>query len=370
MKKVLHVSKFYYPDVGGIENTARDAVTALKLLGCQNKVICFNHVRGDVTDYIDDVEIVRCDCVTKIASQSISFSIIREFKKILAEWKPDYVLLHWPNPYMAEVLLRACTDEKIIVYWHSDIIKQKVLGKLFHGMSIRLLDKSFKIIATSPNYIEGSPYLSRFKEKCVVIPSCVNEKRLEVTDDIKKKAQEIRNENEGKIICLSVGRHVEYKGFEYLIKASHLLNDNYRFFITGDGPLTAKLKNEASGDDKIHFLGRIDNDNLKAFFEAADIFCFPSITKNEAYGLALAEGMYFGLPAITFSIEGSGVNYVNLDGVTGVEIENRNVEKFAQAIVKLGEDSVLRAKYGNNAKQRVNELMSYDHYKSLFSEII
>ena len=370
MKKILHISKFYYPDVGGIENTARDAVTALKIEGYDNKVICFNHERGNVTDYIDDVEIIRCDCITKIASQSISLSIIRNLKRILNEWKPEYVLLHWPNPYMAEVLLSVCKDEKIIVYWHSDIIKQKVLGKLFHGMSMRLLDRSYKIIATSPNYIEGSLYLSRFREKCVVIPSCVNEKRLEISDSVREKAQEIRRENEGKVICLSVGRHVEYKGFDYLIKSARLLNDNYRFFITGTGPLTEKLKGESDGVNNISFLGRVDNDYLKALLVASDIFCFPSITKNEAFGLALAEGMYFGLPAVTFNIKGSGVNYVNLDGVTGIEVENRNFWKFAEAIEMLGKDSTLREKYGNNAKQRVKELMSFEYYKDLFKEIL
>ena len=45
------------------------------------------------------------------------------------------------------------------------------------------------------------------------------------------------------------------------------------------------------------------------------IFCFPSITRNEAFGIALAEAMYCGKPAVTFTIEGSGVNFVSLDGV-------------------------------------------------------
>ena len=62
------------------------------------------------------------------------------------------------------------------------------------------------------------------------------------------------------------------------------------------------------------------------------MFCFPSISKNEAFGLALAEGMYYEKPAVTFTIPGSGVNYVSLNRVTGIEVENRNVEKYADAM--------------------------------------
>ena len=62
---------------------------------------------------------------------------------------------------------------------------------------------------------------------------------------------------------------------------------------------------------------------------ACDVFCFPSVTKNEAFGIALAEGMYFGKPAVTFTIPGSGVNYVNLDGVTGIECKNADCKDYA-----------------------------------------
>ena len=88
---------------------------------------------------------------------------------------------------------------------------------------------------------------------------------------------------------------------------------------------------------------------------ACDIYCFPSITKNEAFGLALADAMYYEKPAVTFTIPGSGVNYVSLDGVTGIEVENRNVEKYAEALKKLSTDKELRDQYGKAGKKRVIE---------------
>ena len=138
-------------------------------------------------------------------------------------------------------------------------------------------------------------------------------------------------------------------------QASRYLDDRFRIYITGKGELTEKLKHEASSDNKIQFLGSVPDDVLKAYLSAMDIFCFPSVTKNEAFGLALAEGMYYSKPAVTFTIEGSGVNFVNLNGITGIEVPNRDAKAYADAIKKLASNRELREQYGRNGRKRVVE---------------
>ena len=363
MEKVLHISKYYYPFIGGIEQTAKDCVNALSGK-YEQKVICFNHEKGNEISIVDGVQIVRCACQIKISSQSISINMIKQLKKMIKEFSPDYILLHYPNPFVAEILLPILPkDTKLILYWHLDITKQKILGKVFHFQNCRLIKRADEIIATSPNYIEGSKYLSKVKEKCLVVPSCINENRLQISEETKKIAEKIRKDNENKIICLAVGRHVPYKGFEYLIRAGKKLDSQFSIFITGKGELTPKLKELASEDKKIHFLGAIDDNILKAYYMEADIFCFPSITKNEAFGLALAEAMYFNKPSVTFTIPGSGVNYVNLNGITGIEVENRSVEKYAEALQTLGKNPDLREKFGMAAGERVRNNFLYTQYK-------
>ena len=139
-------------------------------------------------------------------------------------------------------------------------------------------------------------------------------------------------------------------------RANELLDDNYVVLIGGKGPLTDSLVEEAKDDKKVEFLGKISDDDLKAYLLACDIFCFPSITKNEAFGIGLAEAMYYGKPAVTFNIPCSGVNYVSINNETGLEVENGNVEMYANAIRKLSSDKGLTGKYGNAAKQRVLDL--------------
>ena len=370
MKKILHISKYYYPFIGGVEQVARDAVSALNGRA-EQKVLCFNHEPGDSVDSVDGVEVTRSHCQYKLWSQSISLDFKNKLKSLLTEFNPDIVIFHYPNPYVAHFLLSALPKNvQLFVYWHLDITKQKLLGKLFHLQNRALLNRADKVIATSPNYVEGSRYLSKVAEKCVVVPNCINERRLVVTDESTLLSEKIKAENQGKTLCLAVGRHVPYKGFKYLIKAFGLLDDSIMLNIAGEGELTESLKKQAANNPNVHFLGKIDDTALKAYYLASDIFCFSSITKNEAFGLALAEAMYFGLPAVTFTIPGSGVNYVSVRDKTGLEVANRDVAEYSNAIKTLATNEGLRKKYGEAASLRVVKNFLFAQYQRLVVRLV
>lgn len=367
--RILHISNYYYPHIGGIEQVARDVINSLPYE--EQRLICFNHDKGTETDLIDGVPVTRVNCQAKISSQSIAFGYGKELKKLMDEFRPEVVVFHYPNPFVAHFLLKyAKRDFKLVLWWHLDIVKQKFLKKFFRGQNLRLLKRADRIVATSPNYIEGSEYLSAFRDKCTVIPNCVNTDRLKINDEIKAAAEKIKAENAGKTILFAVGRHVPYKGMEYLVKASRFLDERFRIFIGGKGPLTESLKELAAGDEKITLTGRISDEELLAYILACDIFCFPSITKNEAFGIALAEAMYFSKPAVTFTIAGSGVNYVNLNGITGLEVENCNAEKFAEAIKLLAGDDDMRAIYGAAARERVVNNFLFENFAKKIEELI
>ena len=351
--KILHIPNYYFPHIGGIEQVARDCVRALKG-EYEQRVFCFDHEKGDRQDEVDGVPVVRAGCFVKVASQSLSFSYKKLLKREFVSFAPDVVVFHYPNPFAAHYLLKllgksAC---KLILYWHLDITKQKILGKFFKGQNRRLLERAEKVVATSENYIEGSPYLSAYRDKCVVIPNCVAKERTVCSDETIARAKEIRALFRSKTLLFALGRHVPYKGMEYLIRASKFLPDPYAVCIGGEGPLTDSLKKLAENDPKVVFLGRMEEEERKAFLLACDIFCFPSITKNEAFGIALAEAMAMGKPSVTFTVEGSGVNFVSRKGVTGEEVENGNAEAFAAAIERIASDRELAARYASAAKER------------------
>ena len=70
--------------------------------------------------------------------------------------------------------------------------------------------------------------------------------------------------------------------------------------------------------------------------------------------------MYFGKPAVTFTIKGSGVNYVNVSDVTGLECPNSDSRAYAKALEKLADDPELREKLGNAGRERVLAKFTYD----------
>ncbi|WP_295077791.1 glycosyltransferase [Ruminococcus sp.] len=380
--KILQISNYLYPHIGGIEQVARDIAASLHdREDTEQMIICFNEDAQDgeytcrrgenVTDEVDGVKVVRCGCIAKAASQSISLSYPCGLKRTLADFAPDIVIFHYPNPYVASFLLPMLKKEtKLIVYWHLDITKQKYLGKLFHFQTLRLCRRASRIVATSPNYIDGSPYLSSFRDKCTVIPNCISADRLKTTPAIEEKAEKIRRRFAGKTIVFAVGRHVEYKGMKYLVRAAKFLGYDFAVLIGGKGPLTGELFRERAGDKNVRMLGRIDDETLAACLTACDIFAFPSITKNEAFGIALAEGMYFGKPAVTFTIKGSGVNYVSLDGVTGTECPNADTEAYAEALKKLAYDEELRGRYGAAARQRVMDNFMFEGFRDRVNRLI
>ncbi len=380
MQKILQVSNYLYPNRGGIEQVARDIANTLQGQ-YEQKIICFNETASDgdyicrrnetVTDHVDGVEVIRCGCITKKASQSISLTFSRQLRKILDSFQPDIVIFHYPNPYQACFLRKYLKRNfRFILYWHLDITKQKTLGKLFHRQTLRLLDRADTVIATSPVYIDGSPYLSGYRQKCTVIPNCISPDRLRVTENIKRKAAEIREENKDRILCFAIGRHIPYKGFTYLIRAAKDLDDRFRIVIAGSGPLTEQLKLEAQNDSKVLFPGRISDEDLIAYYKAMDIFCFPSVTKNEAFGIALAEAMSFGKPVVTFTIPGSGVNYVNQKDETGLEVPNRDTKAYAEALKKLADDPVLRQQLGEQAKKRTESLFTTEQFRGNLLRVI
>lgn len=353
-KRILHVSKYYYPFRGGTEVVCQDIAEGL-IGKYENKIVCFNHEKGNQTDWVNGIEVIRCGCFCKVASQSLSLSYYSKLKHIIQEWKPDAIHFHHPNPFVGALLLSLMSQNvKLVVHWHLDIFKQRFLYACLKGQERRLLERADAIIATSTKYRDGSLPLKPFLDKVIVINNGINTDRLQMQKGDESKIIALQEKYGNKPIIFFVGRHVPYKGLDNLIEAEKYIAADCVIVIAGKGPLTQELQAKTDSN-RVFFVGNLSEDDLRVHLYASQIFAFPSVTKNEAFGLALAEAMYCGCVPVVFTIPGSGVNVVSLHGVTGIEVENRNVKQYAEAIDKLLSDEVLRLKYVENAKQRVEQ---------------
>lgn len=351
--KILHISKYYYPYMGGVENICKYIVDNSEKH--QVAVLCFNECHRCSVDYVDGITVYRVGSWINIARQALSPLYFTMFRRVLKEFSPDVIQFHWANPFPAAVLLTMIPKRtKLIVHWHMDIIKQAKIYPLIKPIETKLLKRADVIVVTSPQYKDGSVPLQSFKEKVRVVPNAMDEKTFLLRNNDQTMINEIKKQYNNRKIVFFIGRHIQYKGLPYLLEAEKFVKGSCEFVIAGSGPLTEELKNSCKSK-RVHFVGRLNDDCLRWYYYASSVFTFPSITKNEAFGVALAEAMFCYTPAITFMIKGSGVNWVNLNGETGIVVPNRDVKKYAEAIDTLLADESLSSKFAEAAHQRVVE---------------
>jgi glycosyltransferase involved in cell wall biosynthesis len=337
--------------VGGVENICKYLVEAQPPENVA--VVCFDEGKHDRVDVVNGVTVWRVGTQMYVARQALSLSYYKVLKNAIKTFKPNIIQFHWANPFPAAVLLTVIPKNvKLVIHWHMDIIKQKRIYPFIKPFETALLRRADSVVVTSPQYRDGSVPLQPFKSKVSIVPNAIDEDRMKLKDGDSDRIEQLKKQYGNKKIVFFVGRHIQYKGLPYLIEAEKYIKEDCVVIIAGNGPLTDSLKAQCKSS-RVHFVGKLSDDELRWYHYAADVFAFPSITKNEAFGVALAEAMYAGTPAVTFHIEGSGVNWVSLHGETGIEVPNGDSVAYADAIDRLLKDDELATKMGQAGHQRV-----------------
>ncbi|MEJ5065632.1 glycosyltransferase [Erwinia sp. MYb375] len=368
--KVLHLSKYYKPFSGGLEQVVADICEGLVEKGISTDVLCVNHLKEKFKTYsYNSVNVSSCPSNFHNNSADFSLSYINKCRHMIKDF--DVIHVHLPNP-LANIALMASSlrAKKIVVHWHSDIIKQKKLKYFYQPFQNWLLRRADKIITTSLVYGQQSKDLTDFQEKVVVIPIGIKDGFLKSDPAVVNK---IKNDYSDKKIVFSLGRLVYYKGFEYLIEAANFLPSNTVIVIGGTGPDKAKLEkvielNNLS--EKVKLLGFVKDEDLPSWYEACDVFCLPSIEKSEAFGVVQLEAFSLNTPVVSCDIPGSGVGWVNRHGVSGLVVKPRSPEELAEAINAITSNSVvfgtIKDYFEKNFDSKVMVEKTYDLYKSFF----
>ena len=357
MKKILHISKYYFPYHGGLEDIARSIVMEMREQ-YEQRVLCFNHTcKETIRSTEDGVEIVRIKAPFTISSQPISFSYLHVLRQEIRSFRPDIIHVHFPNPLVGLFLLLIPLDGiRLIIHWHSDILGKQVLYRLYRPLEQRILQRADAILVTSPQYKEYSAPLRDFIGKTQVLPNIIHEPKLLLQPEDKQAIEQIKLRFSEKKIVFFLGRHVPYKGVDILLQSVPYLSDTCVVVIGGTGEQTAYWQQLAAPyGDKVQFVGELHDDEKRRFLYASDVFAFPSIDRREAFGVALTEALYCGAPAVSFRIEGSGSMWVNQNGKTGIVVENIDPHAFAEAINTLVQDDVLRARFSKAAHQWIKK---------------
>jgi rhamnosyl/mannosyltransferase len=319
---------------------------------------------------IDGYKLHRAKLDMQFASTSFSMSAISMFASLSRE--ADVIHYHFPWPFMDVVHFLSRVKKPTVVTYHSDIIRQKHLLKLYQPLQSRFLKSVDHIVATSPNYLETSGVLSEFKDKVSIIPIGLDKSSYPVPAADRLNYWRARF---GVRFFLFVGVLRYYKGLHVLLDAAQ--GTDYPIVIVGVGPVEQDLRKQAIhlGLNNVIFLGFLPDEDKVALLMLCYAIVFPSHLRSEAFGISLLEGAMYGKPMISSEI-GTGTTYINIADETGLVVPPCDSIALRQAMQYLWLNPEVSVEMGRNAEVRYWQyfaaermVLSYiDLYESLLEK--
>lgn len=348
--RVLHVGKFYPPHHGGMESHVQTLAHALKR-DVDVRVLVSADGRRTVREDDDGVPVTRIGAAATFAAAAINPGMARAIRRANA----DVVHFHHPNPTGVLSYLASGRRGPLVVTYHSDIVRQRLLGAAFSPILHHFLRGAHAILASSPDYAQSSSVLRKHRGRVRIVPFGIRSEAFETADA--RTVREIRARY-GPRIVLGVGRLVYYKGFDYLVRA--MTGVDARLVILGEGPLRGGLERLAAElgiGERVAFPGQVPD--LAPWYHAADVFALPAVARSEAFGLVQLEAMAAGTPVVNTRLD-SGVPFVSRDGESGLTVPPADADALAAALNRLLADPELRSRLGGAARRRVRREFSLE----------
>lgn len=348
--RVLIFGRYADENYGGVERHAHGLVRALAEDVEFVNVAALRGSSSVSAQWACRTEGVRS--LAMVASTPICPMMPLAVRRLHRERKFQLIHLHFPDPMShLSAAFGVPEDVPVVVTWHSDIVRQRNIFKLYRPFLRKLMARAKVVIAATPAHFSSMPQLAELTrpEQRVTVPYGFDFDPLRIPHP---KAEALRAAHCGRII-FALGRHVYYKGFEYLVRAMRSL-ENTKLLLGGSGPLTGELQRIALVEgvaDRVVFTGRIPESDLPAYYQACDVFCLPSVEPSEAFGIVQVEAMACGKPVVCADLK-NGVTWVNQDGVTGLAVPPRDERALAVALRKILENQDLRERLGAAAAIR------------------
>ncbi len=368
--RILQIGKFFPPFFyGGIETVS---YALHKELQDQKDVIA-DFIGFLPKSYKEDRKvdehIYLCKTNIDMFSAQLSTSFFKKYKKIRNNY--DIIIINMPHPVanMALWLKPPKKNVKIVLYWHSDIVKQKKLLFFYKPFQNWLIKKSIAIIAPTKIHTQDSDCKKLFQKLKYNydIPYILNY----VTHPSKYKLTKTN-----KKVVFSCGRLIYYKGFDVLIDAAKNISDDAEIHISGTGVLYDTLQKQIDDNnlsDKVKLLGRLNDEDLQKEYKDCYLFCFPSVERGEMMGMVQFEALSYGKPIISTNIPRSGAPTLNIEGVTGFKVPVYDSKALSEKINCLLTDESLYEKLCEGAIEtsiKYNDSKIINKYMDAFYEIL
>lgn len=353
MIRVLHFFKTYWPETfGGIERTIDTIARGTSAHGVASSVLTLSNDSSTPLRHFNGYEVHVAKRDFEIASTGFSRKVFARFSELAAQ--ADIVHYHFPWPLMDIAHFWDGHRKPSVVTYHADVVKQRMLLRAYQPLMNRFLGDVDRIVATSPNYLQSSPVLNKFRHKVSTIPIGLDESAYPRVHEAKLAEWRSRLPDRF-LLFVGVLRH--YKGLSLLIDAAR--QAGVPVVIAGKGGREKEFRSLA--DDLspgiVTFTGAINEEDKVALLSLCRGVVMPSQVRAEAYGLLLVEACMFGRPMITCEL-GTGTSYVNCNGVTGFVVPPGSASDIAVAMKRLHDDDRLAAEMGASARSHFEKSLS------------
>lgn len=355
--RVLHVYRTYYPDPpGGLQEAIRQIALSSAAFGIESRVFTLSPAPYPTEIDRPEAHVIRCRSWAAPASCDLGgINAFRRFSE-MAEWA-DVIHYHFPWPFADLLHLIVRPRVPAVMTYHSDIVRQRWLGRAYAPLMQGMLRGMRAIVATSPPYAQTSPVLAdaAHRDRVQVIPLGIDEGSYpQLSDDGGLQRLGL---DEGRPFFLFIGVLRYYKGLHTLVQAA--AHVNAKVVIAGTGPEHVALQAQVCklGLQNVVFAGQVSDSEKVALLLRCRAFVLPSHLRSEAYGMVLVEASMYGKPMVSCEI-GTGTSFVNLEGETGFVVPPESPGALAHAMNALLDDGELVEKFGRAARRRYEELFS------------
>lgn len=354
----LHVGKFVPPPYAGIEGHV-DLLLRSFSSEVRATLVAGEGKQGQTPP---PYRVLSAKSYGKLASATISPGVLTHVRQEISSGESNLLHIHAPNPWGDLAALMGAGKVPVVMTWHSDIVRQRRLMLAYQYLQRAVLRRVDRIVVYTPRHYDSSAQLHQLPlaHKIVNLPIGIDFDKVDQRHASEATKLRLDAFAKGRPVVLTVGRHVYYKGYVYLLSALAQLRTDAVLVMIGAGVLTPELTQQVYQlglQDRVLMMGEVDDADLVAALHRCDVFTLPSIEPSEAFGIASAEAMACGKPTVVCEL-GNGVNHLNQDQVTSLTVPPRDVPALADALDQLLQNNALRAEMGAAAHRWAMEQFS------------
>ncbi|MEV4759309.1 glycosyltransferase [Micromonospora sp. NPDC049559] len=290
-------------------------------------------------------------------------------------WRPDVAHAHFWMSGLAAVTAAGDTGVPVVLTYHAlGTVKRRHQGpadtsppgRIAHER--RLGERVDRVVAQCRDEVDELARMGVPRQHVVIVPSGVDERLFRPEGPVVVRAP-------GRPRILSVGRLVERKGYQDVIRALRAVPDA-ECVIAGGPPASAlpadpfaarlrRLADSCGVGDRVHLVGAVPRDEIAAWYRSADVLV--TAPWYEPFGLTPLEAMACGVPVVASAV--GGLIDTVVDGLTGDLVPPRDPDALGVALRRLLDDPVRRTAYGRAGLERIRRRYTWSRTAARLGEV-